>query len=60
MLFRSVSQSRYSGVEFGEDVLQMLKSILGNIGLVEMKHIEANMDYHETMHEFYKLLSTVK
>lgn len=59
MKIEKVTQPIYR-VEFGEDVLQMLKSILGNIGLVEMKHIEANMDYYETMHEFYKLLSTVK
>lgn len=59
MKIEKVSQPIYR-VEFNEDVLQMLKSILGNIGLAEMKYIDANMDYYETVHEFYKLLSTVK
>lgn len=59
MKIEKVSQPIYH-VEFGEDVLQMLKSILGNIGAAEMKYIDANMDYYETMLKFYMLLSTVK
>ena len=46
--------------EFGEDVLQMLKSVLGNIGVAEMEYICANMNYYETMHKFYDLLETIK
>lgn len=59
MKIEKVDQPLYR-VEFGEDVFQMLKAVLGNIGSAEMKYIDANMDYYETVHEFYKLLSTVK
>lgn len=59
MKIEKVDQPIYR-VEFNEDVLQMLKAILGNIGLAEMKYIDANMEHYKTVHEFYKLLSTVK
>ena len=59
MKIEKVTKPTYR-VEFGEDVLNMLKSILGNIGSEEMEYIGANMEHYETMHEFYKLLDTVK
>lgn len=59
MKIEKVDQPIYR-VEFNEDVLQMLKTILGNIGSEEMTYIGANMDYYKTMHEFCKLLNTIK
>ena len=59
MKIEKVTQPIYR-VEFGEDVLNMLKTILGNIGAAEMEYIGANMDYYKTMHEFYNLLDTIK
>ena len=59
MKIEKITQPIYR-VEFNEDVLQMLKTVLGNIGWAEMEYIGANMEYYKTMHEFYKLLDTVK
>ena len=59
MKIEKVTQPIYR-VEFGEDVFQMLKSILGNMGRAEMEYIGVNTDYYKTVHEFYKLLGTIK
>ena len=59
MKIEKVTQPIYR-VEFGEDVLQMLKDILESIGLVEMEYIGVNTEHYEKVCEFYSLLDTIK
>lgn len=46
-------------VEFGEDVLQMLKDILGNMTRDGMGYIGADEDFYDTLVEFYTLLDSI-
>lgn len=58
MKIEKVTQPIYR-VEFGEDVLQMLKDVLGNMDRRCMGDIGVDVDKFDILVEFYSLLTSI-
>lgn len=58
MKIEKITQPIYR-VEFNEDVLRMLKDVLGNMGSAEMRYIGVDENHHGILLEFYNLLESI-